>query len=65
VPEAIRDFLREFDALLLSRHGAMTVGRDVTDAYTEVQSIRCFRRGAIYCALKTGVINHAPTIVAL
>jgi len=39
VPEAIRDFLREFDALLLSRHGAMTVGRDVMDAYNKMEKL--------------------------
>lgn len=39
VPEAIRDFLREYDALLLSRHGAMTVGRDVMDAYNKMEKL--------------------------
>jgi L-fuculose-phosphate aldolase len=31
VPEAIRGFIQDYDALLLSRHGAMTVGRDVVE----------------------------------
>ena len=39
VPEAIRDFIREFDAILLSRHGAMTVGRDVMDAYNKMEKL--------------------------
>jgi L-fuculose-phosphate aldolase len=39
VPAAIRDFLREYDAILLSRHGAMTVGRDVTDAYNKMEKL--------------------------
>ena len=39
VPEAIRDFIREYDALLLSRHGAMTVGRDVMDAYNKMEKL--------------------------
>jgi L-fuculose-phosphate aldolase len=39
VPEAIRDFLREFDAILLSRHGAMTVGREVMDAYNKMEKL--------------------------
>ncbi|MGB8991457.1 MAG: class II aldolase/adducin family protein [Desulfobaccales bacterium] len=39
VPAAIRDFIREFDAILLSRHGAMTVGRDVTDAYNKMEKL--------------------------
>ena len=39
VPEAIRDFIREYDAILLSRHGAMTVGRDVRDAYNKMEKL--------------------------
>ena len=39
VPEAIRGFIQEYDALLLSRHGAMTVGRDVMDAYNKMEKL--------------------------
>ena len=39
VPESIRDFIREYDAILLSRHGAMTVGRDVMDAYNKMEKL--------------------------
>jgi len=39
VPEAIRDFLQEYDAILLSRHGAMTVGREVMDAYNKMEKL--------------------------
>lgn len=39
VPDAVRDYLREYDAILLSRHGAMTVGRDVTDAYNKMEKL--------------------------
>jgi L-fuculose-phosphate aldolase len=39
VPAAIRDFIMDFDAILLSRHGAMTVGRDVTDAYNKMEKL--------------------------
>jgi len=39
VPAAIRGFIREYDALLLSRHGAMTVGRDVVDAYNKMEKL--------------------------
>ena len=39
VPAAIRDFIREYDAILLSRHGAMTVGRDVMDAYNKREKL--------------------------
>jgi L-fuculose-phosphate aldolase len=39
VPEAVRGFLKEYDAILLSRHGAMTVGRDVRDAYNKMEKL--------------------------
>ena len=39
VPKAIRDFIQEFDAILLSRHGAMTVGQDVMDAYNKMEKL--------------------------
>jgi L-fuculose-phosphate aldolase len=39
VPKAIRDFIQEFDAILLSRHGAITVGRDLMDAYNKMEKL--------------------------
>ncbi len=39
VPEAVRGLIREYDAILLSRHGAMTVGRDVMDAYNKMEKL--------------------------
>jgi L-fuculose-phosphate aldolase len=39
VPEAIRGIIQEYDALLLSRHGAMTVGPDVMDAYNKMEKL--------------------------
>jgi L-fuculose-phosphate aldolase len=39
VPEAIRGIIKEYDALLLSRHGAMTVGPDVMDAYNKMEKL--------------------------
>jgi L-fuculose-phosphate aldolase len=39
VPEAIRGIIEEYDALLLSRHGAMTVGPDVMDAYNKMEKL--------------------------
>lgn len=39
VPEAIRPFILEYDAILLSRHGAMTMGRVVRDAYNKMEKL--------------------------
>ena len=37
--EVIRDLIRECDALLLDRHGALTVGDGVVDAYRRMEKI--------------------------
>jgi L-fuculose-phosphate aldolase len=39
VPAAVRGFIQEYDAILLSRHGAMTMGRDVMDAYNKMEKL--------------------------
>ncbi|RJR46062.1 MAG: class II aldolase/adducin family protein [Deltaproteobacteria bacterium] len=39
VPESVRPFVKEYDAILLSRHGAMTMGKDVTDAYNKMEKL--------------------------
>jgi L-fuculose-phosphate aldolase len=39
VPAAIREFIGRYDAILLSRHGAMTVGENVRDAYNKMEKL--------------------------
>lgn len=39
VPDSIRDLIRDYDALLLERHGALTVGKDVFDAYFKLEKV--------------------------
>jgi L-fuculose-phosphate aldolase len=39
VPAAIREFIGQYDAILLSRHGAMTVGENVRDAYNKMEKL--------------------------
>ncbi|MEW6658211.1 MAG: class II aldolase/adducin family protein [Thermodesulfobacteriota bacterium] len=39
VPESVREFIMDYDAILLSRHGALTVGGDVTDAYNKMEKL--------------------------
>lgn len=39
VPLSIRDLIRTHDALLLERHGALTVGKDVFDAYFKLEKV--------------------------
>ena len=59
VPEAIREFLREYDAILLSRHGAMTVGRDVTDAYNKMEKLEHTARVVLAARLQ-GPVSPLP-----
>jgi len=59
VAEGIREFLREYDAILLSRHGAMTVGRDVTDAYNKMEKLEHTARVVLAARLQ-GPLTPLP-----
>jgi L-fuculose-phosphate aldolase len=63
VPEAIRDFIREYDALLLSRHGAMTVGPDVMDAYNKMEKLEHTARVMLAARLQGPVVPLPPAEV--
>jgi L-fuculose-phosphate aldolase len=63
VPEAIREFIREYDALLLSRHGAMTVGRDVVDAYNKMEKLEHTARVVLAARLQGPVTPLPPAEV--
>jgi L-fuculose-phosphate aldolase len=52
VAESIREFIREYDAVLLSRHGAMTVGRDVRDAYNKMEKLEHMARVVLAARLQ-------------
>ena len=39
VPDSVRDLIRTFDALVLDRHGALTVGKDLWDAYYKLEKL--------------------------
>jgi L-fuculose-phosphate aldolase len=39
VPEVIRELIRSHDALILARHGALTVGRNLGDAYNKMEKL--------------------------
>jgi len=36
---AIKDLIRQYDALILDHHGTLTVGRDVFDAYNKLEKV--------------------------
>ncbi len=39
VPEAVAVYARDFDAMLLANHGALTYGKDLMDAYFKMESL--------------------------
>jgi L-fuculose-phosphate aldolase len=39
VPESVRELIRTFDAMVLDRHGALTVGKDLWDAYYKLEKL--------------------------
>jgi L-fuculose-phosphate aldolase len=39
VPLSIRELAKDYDALLLERHGALTLGKDVYDAYFKLEKV--------------------------
>lgn len=53
----IRDLIRECDALLLDRHGAITVGDDVMDAYFKMEKIE-HAAGSILTAELLGTVRE-------
>jgi L-fuculose-phosphate aldolase len=63
VPAAVRDFIREYDALLLSRHGAMTVGSDVTDAYNKMEKLEHTARVVLAARLQGPLAPLPPAEV--
>jgi len=61
VPESIREFIQEYDAVLLSRHGAMTVGRDVRDAYSKMEKLEHTARVVLAARLQ-GPLPPLPAV---
>jgi L-fuculose-phosphate aldolase len=59
VPESIREFIKEYDAILLSRHGAMTVGPDVMDAYNKMEKLEHTARVVLAARLQ-GALPPLP-----
>ncbi len=39
VAEAIREHLKDYDAVILAHHGAVTVGRDLMEAYNKMEKL--------------------------
>jgi L-fuculose-phosphate aldolase len=59
VPAAIADLIRNHDALVLERHGALTVGQDLMEAYNKMEKLE-HSALIIFAALQLGRVQGLP-----
>jgi L-fuculose-phosphate aldolase len=64
VPEAIRELIKNHDALLLDRHGAVTVGGDLMEAYNRMEKLEHTAMVLLMAHLLGGVRALPPEEVA-
>jgi L-fuculose-phosphate aldolase len=57
VPESIREVIETSDAVLLSNHGALTVGKDLYDAYYKMETLEHFAGITLYARLLGGEVG--------
>lgn len=55
VPESIADYLKDYNAVLLANHGALTWGRDIFEAYYRMETVEFYSK----IILTTQLIGHA------
>ena len=39
IPDSIREFVEKYDAVMLDHHGALTLGKDIFDAYYKLETV--------------------------
>ena len=59
VPKAIARILQESDGLVLSHHGTLTVGPDLTDGYDKLEKLDQLAR-VMHAAMQIGGIRELP-----
>lgn len=57
VPQSIAEIVKTADAILLSNHGALTVGCDVFDAYYKMETLEHFAGITMYARLLGGEVG--------
>ena len=60
VPDSIMEIVKTSDAILLSNHGALTVGSDVYDAYYKMETLEHFAGITLYARLLGGEVGLEP-----
>ena len=64
VPNSISEIITKSDAVLLSNHGALTVGTDVFDAYYKMETLEHFAGITMYARLLGGEVGLDPQQVS-
>lgn len=59
IPEAIRGHIKNSDAVLLANHGALTLGRDLYDAYHKMETLE-HTAHIVWNAMQIGQVNVLP-----
>jgi len=59
VPKSIQGLIERYDALILERHGAVTVGQDLVDAYNKMEKLE-HSALVIFTALQLGRVRLLP-----
>lgn len=57
VPEKIQEYIKTKDALILDRHGSLTVGKDLQDAYNKLERIEHVAQ-VMFVARQLGPVKH-------
>lgn len=64
VPDSIAQIIKKADAVLLSNHGALTVGSNVLDAYYKMETLEHFAGIMMYARLLGGEVGLDPQQVS-
>jgi len=64
VPDSIADIIKKADAVLLSNHGALTVGSDIFDAYYKMETLEHFAGITMYARILGGEVGLEPQQVS-
>ncbi len=54
VPESIAPFVNDYDAILLDHHGAITLGKDIWDAFYKMETLEHFAQTMLVAELLGG-----------
>lgn len=54
IPQSLAPFLRDHDAIILDHHGALTLGKDIWDAYYKLETVEHFAQTMLVAHLLGG-----------